>query len=298
MNTPVKKESFKLESYERILRSSSISVYLREIDRIPLLKREEEVELSKKAAAGDKSAREKLIVSNLRFVVSIAKKYQGYGLPLSDLISEGNLGLIIAAEKFDHTRGFHFISYAIWWIKQSIMKAISYKSRMIRLPMNRTNELSQIWKFIDSYTKKHGKKPNEETIAKGVKMNREDVKKILDFSQGHTSLEEFYCDDDSSSGDEYLSASLYDNSVEGRPEEAVLQSTLQDNVQKMLSKLPDREKKIIEYRFGLNGEEPLSLSSIGQKLNLTKERIRQIEQWAIKELKNSKDTQYLYAYLN
>jgi RNA polymerase primary sigma factor len=295
-NNNVLTKSSHLQSYERMLKTNSVSLYLKAIDKIPLLNRDEEIELSKRNAAGDLEAKEKLIISNLRFVVSIAKKYQGYSIPLSDLISEGNLGLITAIEKFDYKRGFHFISYAIWWIKQSIMKAISDKSRMVRLPMNRTNELMHIWKFIEEFTKNNGKKPTEEVIAKNMNMNRKDVKKILEMSQSHSSLDDLYFDENNH-GEKNLCDSYFSEKI-CHPEDYVIKNTLQEGIDKILSKLPDREKRIIEYRFGLNGEEPQSLSSIGDKLHLTKERIRQIEEWALTQLKTYKESQYLYTYLN
>lgn len=286
----------RLESIERILRANSVSMYLNEIDKIPLLTRDEELEYSKQAARGSLEAKERLIISNLRFVVSIAKKYQGFGIPLSDLISEGNLGLINSVDKFDYKKGFHFISYAIWWIKQSIMKAISEKSRLVRLPMNRTNELMHIWKFIEEYTKKNSKKPNEEIIAKELGMEKNEVKKILEFSQSHSSLDEMYYDDDSTH--EELVCDSYFTEDNCHPEDIVMRGALHEGINKILNKLPDRERKIIEYRFGLNGEEPQSLSSIGDKLNLTKERIRQIEQWAINELRKNSESNNLHTYLN
>jgi RNA polymerase primary sigma factor len=296
MNTAVKDTKPRLENMDRILKKNAISLYIREIDRVPLLTREEEIELSKRAADGDVQAKERLILSNLRFVVSIAKKYQGYGIPLSDLISEGNIGLINAVDRFDWRKGFHFISYAIWWVKQSIMKAISEKSRMVRLPMNRNNELMHMWKFMDEYSKKYGRKPNEETIADNFQMEKSEVKKILDFSMGHTSLEEVYSDEDGSA-DENIGVSFFGDHSSS-PDEIVMKNSLEEGVQKILHRLPDRERRVIEYRFGLNGEEPMSLSSIGEKLNLTKERIRQIEKWAVNELRSLEESRALYAYLN
>ncbi len=290
-----KERALKFDRYDKILRTNAISLYLKEIDKIPLLTREQEIDLSMKAEMGDKESKDRLIISNLRFVISIAKKYQGYGIPLSDLISEGNIGLIAAVDKFDYKKGFHFISYAIWWIKQSIMKAISDKSRIVRLPMNRTNELIHIWQYIDEYRKNNSKKPTDEMIAKYMSMEKSEVKKILDFSQSHSSLEEIYFNDDSNDG---FSSESFFSQDENHPDEIVIQESLHEGIDKILSKLPTRERKIIEYRFGLNGEEPQSLSSIGEKLNLTKERIRQIEQWAINELRNLKESSYLYTYLN
>jgi RNA polymerase primary sigma factor len=282
------------ERLDRYLKTNAVSMYLKEIDRIPLLSRMEEIEMSKRAAAGDREAKEKLINSNLRFVISIAKKYQGFGIPLSDLISEGNLGLMSAVEKFDYKKGFHFISYAIWWIRQSIMKALSEKSRLVRLPMNRSNELMHIWKYIEEYSKGHGKKPSDENIAEHLSLNRNDVKKILEISQAHSSLEDLFNDDDNSSAEEIFE----DMETDKRPDDMAINSSLREMVQKILNKLPDREKRILEYRFGLNGEEPQSLSSIGEKLHLTKERIRQIEQAAINLIRNYKECPSLYSFLN
>jgi RNA polymerase primary sigma factor len=281
---------------EKHLKSNSISLYLKEIDKFPLLTPEEEKELAKRIEMGDTKAKEKLILSNLRFVISVAKKYQGFGLPLSDLISEGNLGLITAAERFDYRKGYHFISYAIWWIRQSILKAISEKSRMVRMPMNRTNELMQIWKFSENYLKKTGKRPTEEILSENLLIEKEDIKKILDMSQNYSSLEEIFGNEDNNAEEQIFNS--YFNDYELHPEDKVLNLSLKEQINKLLSKLPERERKIIECRFGLNGEEPQSLSAIGQKLNLTKERIRQIEQWALEQLKNSEGAKALYAYLN
>jgi RNA polymerase primary sigma factor len=288
-------KSANLEFVERFLSKNSISMYLKEIDKFPLLSREEEIELAEKADKGDKQAKEKLIVSNLRFVVSIAKKYQGNGVPLSDLISEGNLGLITAVDKFDYTRGFHFISYAVWWIKQSIMKAISEKSRMVRLPMNRANELVQIGKFIDRYTKKHGSKPSNDIIAGELSMNKSEIRKLLDISSSQSSIEDLSYDD-TDSGEIAFSENIFANE-DNLPENFAIFSSLQENIDKILSKLSERERVIIEHRFGLNGKEPQSLSKIGAKMNLTKERIRQIEKSAMEQIRHSDESRSLFAYM-
>ncbi|MGC8764326.1 MAG: sigma-70 family RNA polymerase sigma factor [Brevinematia bacterium] len=285
-----------LTNVERLLKENSISLYLKEIDKFPLLTQEEEKELAKKAFEGDKKAKEKLILSNLRFVVSVAKKYQGLGVPFGDLISEGNLGLIIAAERFDYRRGYHFISYAIWWIRQSILKAISEKSRMVRFPMNRANELMQIWKFSEEYIKKNGTRPSDEVLSENLSIDKSDVKKILEMSQNYSSIEELFKQEENNP-EESISISYFENSS-NHPEENVIYVSLKEGIEKMLSKLPEREKKIIEYRFGLNGETPHSLSAIGEKMNLTKERIRQIEQWALEQLRKSEECEYLYSYLS
>ncbi|MEJ5285215.1 MAG: sigma-70 family RNA polymerase sigma factor [Brevinematia bacterium] len=283
-------------TFDKLLKSNSISLYLKEIDKFPLLTPEEEKELAKKSFEGDKKAREKLILSNLRFVVSVAKKYQGLGMHLGDLISEGNLGLITAAERFDYRRGYHFISYAIWWIRQSILKAISEKSRMVRLPMNRANELMQIYKYSEEYVKKNGTRPSEDVLSEVLDIEKEDVKKILEMSQGYSSIEEMFVQEENNP-EESISISYFGNEA-NHPEEKIVFSSLKESLEKLLNKLPDREKQIIIYRFGLNGEEPQSLSAIGEKFNLTKERIRQIEQWALDQLRNSEESKHLYAYLN
>jgi RNA polymerase primary sigma factor len=287
----------KLDNYEKILKTNAVSVYLKEIDKIPLLTRDEEIELSEKAFKGNREAKEKLIISNLRFVVSIAKNYQSYGIPFSDLISEGNLGLITATDKFDYKKGFHFISYAIWWIKQSILKAIAEKSRMVRLPMNRSNELKQIRKFMDEYSKNFGEKPSYELISQNLSIEKAEVKKMIDFSQSYTSLEDMTNDEKDSNMDDYISDSYF-SSPGVNPDDIAIKSSLQEELKKALSKLPEREKKIIEYRFGLNGEDAHSLSAIGEKLNLTKERIRQIEEWVMSRLRQDNEIQFLYSYLN
>ncbi len=285
-----------LNSMSKLLQTNSISLYLKEIDKFPLLTPEEEKELAKKALEGDKKAKEKLILSNLRFVVSIAKKYQGLGLQLGDLISEGNLGLITAADRFDYKRGYHFISYAIWWIRQSILKAISEKSRMVRLPMNRANELMQIYKFSEEYSKKNGTRPNEEIISEFLEMEKEDIKKILEMSQGYSSLEDLFAQEENNP-EENIHISYFNNQV-NHPEEQIVYSSLKEGLEKLLNKLPERERQVIIYRFGLNGEEPLSLSAIGEKFNLTKERIRQLESWALDQLRSFKESESLYSYLN
>jgi len=288
------KKSSKLDNWSRYLKTNAVSMYLHEIDKIPLLSRTEEIALSKQVAAGNIEAKEKLIISNLRFVVSIAKKYQGFGIPLSDLISEGNLGLMSAVDKFDYKKGFHFISYAIWWIRQSIMKALSEKSRLVRLPMNRSNELMHIWKYIEEYSKIHGKRPSDDSIAENLSLNKSDIIKVLEISQAHSSLEDLFSEDENGSAEEVFE----DVESESRPDDMAINSSLKEMIKKVLNKLSDREKRIIEYRFGLNGEEPQSLSSIGDKLHLTKERIRQIEKAAINQIRNYTECPQLYAFLS
>ena len=272
---------------------SSLSVYLREINKIPLLTREEEVELAKRARAGDKEAKDKLIKANLRFVVNVAKKYQNQGLTLSDLISEGNLGLITAVDKFDVDKGYHFISYAVWWIKQSILKAICEKSRMIRLPLNRANELLQIEKVKREIGSNKDGEADIEEIADFLDMDKNRINDLLNASRDFVSLETPL----SSDKDANTISDLMEDTKGADPEEILINKTLQESIEEVLSTLTEKESAVIKYRFGLNGERPHSLKEIGDKYNLTKERIRQIEKKAISRLRHPSRSQKLLSYI-
>lgn len=285
----VNKKYFELMSS---LDTSSLSVYLREINKIPLLKREEEVILARKAKEGSEKAKEKLIKANLRFVVNVAKQYQNRGLSLSDLISEGNLGLITSVDKFDVNKGYHFISYAVWWIKQSILKAICEKSRMIRLPLNRANELLQIErakKEIEKY--KEGEASIEE-IADYLDIDKRRVAELINASKDIASLETPLTSDTDSNT---ISDLIKDSKGED-PEDVIVNRTLQESIEEVLSTLTEKESKIIKYRFGLEGKRPHSLKEIGDKYNLTKERIRQIEKKAISRLRHPTRIRKLESY--
>lgn len=272
---------------------SIISIYLKEINRIPLLTREEEDEISRKAVKGDKLAQEKLINANLRFVVNVAKKYQNQGLPLADLINEGNIGLINAINKFDPDKGYHFISYAVWWIRQSILKAIYEKSRMIRLPLNRSNELLQIEKKKRDLTTAKGIEPENEEIARELHLSKEIVDDLLNISRDMVSLDTpVYTDRDSSNLGDFIE----DQGLK-LPEEEFMDKSLAEDINNVLTTLSRKEAEILQYRFGLNHEKPLSLKQIGDKYNLTKERIRQIEKKAISKLQHPSRKQYLEAYV-
>ncbi len=272
---------------------SSLSVYLREINKIPLLTREEEVELARRAKAGDKEAKEKLIKANLRFVVNVAKKYQNQGLTLSDLISEGNLGLITAVDKFDVDKGYHFISYAVWWIKQSILKAICEKSRMIRLPLNRANELLQIEKVKREIGSNKDGEADIEEIADFLDMDKNRINDLINASRDFVSLETPL----SSDKDANTISDLMEDTKGADPEEILINKTLQESIEEVLSTLTEKESAVIKYRFGLNGERPHSLKEIGDKYNLTKERIRQIEKKAISRLRHPSRSQKLLSYI-
>ncbi|MGC8767182.1 MAG: sigma-70 family RNA polymerase sigma factor [Brevinematia bacterium] len=256
--------------------------YFKTVEKFPLLTREEEVELAKRAQEGDKEARAKLILANLRFVISVAKSYANTGIPLADLISEGNIGLINAVDRFDYKRGLHFISYAVWWIKQAILKYISERSRLVRFPMNRTNELIKIEKFIREYEAKNGKPPTVETIAKELGIKEDDVELLLDRkTQNYISFEEKVFENNDSTYDELLNV---ESQVVKSPEKLIMENALTEEVRNIIESLPDREREIIKFRYGFYGKQ-YSLKEIGEMMGFTKERIRQIENQALKKIK-------------
>lgn len=271
--------------------SNILSIYLKEINKIPLLTRDEEDDIARKAVSGDQIAKDKLVRANLRFVVNVSKKYQNQGLPLDDLISEGNIGLINAIEKYDPDKGYHFISYAVWWIRQSILKAVYEKSRMIRLPLNRANELVQIEKVRKELTKINGEDPDADEIALNVGISVADVKKLMNISRDLVSLEAPAMSEDSVLGD-FIEDDQYQ-----APDAYVMDQLLSEDINLALDTLTDKESEILERRFGLNGKKPLSLKDIGDQFGLTKERIRQIEKKAITRLQHPSRTQYLDAYV-
>lgn len=273
---------------------SVLALYLKEINRIPLLSRDEETDLALKAAQGDTAARDKIVSANLRFVVNVAKKYQNHGLDLEDLISEGNIGLLTAIERFDVTKGYHFISYAVWWIRQAILKAICEKSRMIRLPLNRANELVQI-----EHARKlvSGDKTEEQEIAEIANMLNMDavhVRDMINISREMVSLDAAVRPDSSESSNvaDFLEDSRYAD-----PADVVIDSAMQEEIDAVLSSLTEREATVLRYRFGLGGNKSMSLKEVGDKFNLTKERIRQIEKKAIKRLQHPARTARLEAFV-
>lgn len=270
-----------------------LSMYLKEINRISLLTREEEDKYARAAAKGDETARQKLVNANLRFVVNVAKKYQNQGLPLSDLISEGNIGLMNAIERYDVDKGYHFISYAVWWIRQAILKAICEKSRMIRLPLNRANELVQIEKAKKELQAEYGEDPEVAKIAKLVDMDASHVSDLMNISRDLVSLETpVYAEKDSSELGDFIEDAGYKD-----PERQAMEKSLKEEINDILNTLSEKESEIIQYRFGLNGRSPLSLKDIGDRYNLTKERIRQIEKKAIKRLQHPSRSQFLEAFI-
>lgn len=275
--------------------SNILSMYLKEINQIPLLTEEEELDLAIRAKAGDEFARKRMIESNLRFVVNVSKKYQNQGLSLSDLINEGNIGLMTALDKFDPNQGYRFISYAVWWIRQSVMKAINEKSRAVRLPLNRTNELLQIKKAERILMKElNTEDPSVEEIGELAGLDPALVKDLMAISRELVSLDAPVVGDGSSLSS--IGDFIEDDSIS--PEDSLLDVALQADVDKILEfSLNEREREIIELRYGLNGKFPMSLKEIGELYNLTKERIRQIEKKALERLQAPEVTKYVEAYI-
>jgi RNA polymerase primary sigma factor len=270
-----------------------LSIYLKEINKIPLLSREEEDRYARAAAKGEVRAKEKLIRANLRFVVNVAKKYQNQGLPISDLISEGNIGLMNAIERYDVNRGYHFISYAVWWIRQAILKAICEKSRMIRIPLNRANELVQIEKARKALQSEQGTDPEIKDIAEILDMDKSHVADLINISRDLISLESPVNQDKDSS----MVGDFIENSDYMSPDDIIIEKSLREDINNILQTLSEKESEILQYRFGLNGRRPMSLKEIGDKYMLTKERIRQIEKKALKRLQHPIRSQYLKSYI-
>ncbi len=273
--------------------TSVLSTYLREINQVPLLTRDQEYTYAIAAAAGDKSAKDMLIRSNLRFVVNVAKKYQNQGLPLVDLISEGNIGLMNAVDRFDATKGYHFISYAVWWIRQAILKAICEKSRMIRLPLNRANELVQIEKARKVVVNNRSEESELKEIAGLLNMTGDHVRDIVNIARDMVSLDApLFSDRESNTIGDFLEDEMYE-----QPESYAIEQNLKADIDELLLGLSEKEAEVLRYRFGLNGYKPMSLKEIGDQFNLTKERIRQIEKKAIKRLQHPGRMSRLEAYV-
>lgn len=270
-----------------------LSIYLKEINRIPLLSRERESELAREARKGSREAKSRLVEANLRFVVTVARRYQNQGLPLIDLISEGNLGLCAAVDRFDAEKGYHFISYAVWWIRQSILRALCEKTRMIRLPFNRANELMKIERAKRELSRHRESEPDAEEIADYLKLDRDRVRRLLKISQETLYLEKPL----SPEKDSGTLTDILEDTSGGDPEQLVMNVILQELIEEVLDTLHGREAEVIKLRFGLDGRKALSLREIADRLNLTKERIRQIEKCALKRLRNPLRTRKLENYV-
>jgi RNA polymerase primary sigma factor len=271
----------------------SLDLYLREIGETPLITAGEEVELAKRIKNGDQSALEKLTKANLRFVVSVAKQYQNQGLSLADLINEGNIGLIKAAKRFDETRGFKFISYAVWWIRQAILQALAEQSRIVRLPLNRVGTLHKIGKISSSLEQEYGREPSPDEIAKELALSTMEVSDTLKISNTHLSLDAPF----STSEDNCLMDVLEDE-LQPAPDEALLDESLRVEISRALRTLSSREAQVISLYFGLTHEKPLTLEEIGARFGLTRERVRQIKEKAIRRLRHASRSRTLRAYLS
>ena len=271
-----------------------LSMYLKDINKVSLLSREEETDLALKAKAGDKAAKDKIVNANLRFVVNVAKKYQNHGLDLPDLISEGNIGLLTAVDRFDVSKGYHFISYAVWWIRQAILKAICEKSRAIRLPLNRANELVQIEHARKLMTGDKTEEQEFAEVARMLKMDKQHVREMVNISRDMISLDAQVAssDNDRTSVSDFIEDERYDN-----PDEEAVSNAMKRDIGKVLNTLKPNEAKVLSLRYGLNGTRPMSLKEVGDTCNLTKERIRQIEKHAIVRMRHPRRMQRLEAYI-
>lgn len=271
-----------------------LAMYLKEINRIPLLTHEEEVELAAEAKKGNKAARDKIVNSNLRFVVKVAKGYQNHGLELCDLISEGNIGLLTAIEKFDASKGYHFISYAVWWINQSILKAVSEKSRAIRLPLNRANELVRIKQAKKEITGTISEQEEFEQIGEMLNMEPAHVREMIQISRDMVSLDAEVGNGES---DRTTVGDFCEDNTYVRPEENAVTQSMNEEIDKVISTLRPNEQKVIRMRYGLNGTKPMSLKEVGDECNLTKERIRQIEKLALVRLQHPSRARKLESFV-
>jgi RNA polymerase primary sigma factor len=274
--------------------TASLDKYLQEIGRVELISPEEEVELARRIKQGDQKALERLTKANLRFVVSVSKQYQNQGLTLPDLINEGNLGLIKAAQRFDETRGFKFISYAVWWIRQSILQALAEQARIVRLPLNKIGSINKINKAFSKLEQEFERPPTAEELAEVLEMTIEDVRQSLANSGKHVSMDAPLSDDDSSSSTMYEVFTTEDNPS---PEDNLMNLSLLQEIQRTLDSLTTREADVIKLYFGLSGEHPLTLEEIGERFDLTRERVRQIKEKALRRLKHVSRSRALRAYL-
>ena len=272
--------------------SQSLDKYLQEIGKVDLLTPDEEVELAKRIKEGDQIALEKLTKANLRFVVSVAKQYQNQGLSLGDLINEGNLGLIKAAQRFDETRGFKFISYAVWWIRQSILQALAEQSRIVRLPLNRVGSLNKISKTFSELEQKYEREPSPEELAEVLDVTTAEVVDTMKISGRHVSMDAPFVQ-----GEENSLLDVLENDSEETPDSGLMNDSLRREVQRALSTLTQGEADVITLYFGLNGEHAMTLEEIGEKFNLTRERVRQIKEKAIRRLRHTSRSKALKPYL-
>jgi len=274
--------------------AASLDMYLHEISKLSLISADEEVSLARSIKSGDQKALETLIQANLRFVISVAKQYQNQGLTLPDLINEGNLGLIKAAQRFDETRGFKFISYAVWWIRQSILQAIAEQSRIVRLPLNKIGSLLKINNAFIKLEQNYQREPMPDEIAELLKIEPNIIQEALQSSNFHISADAPLRESDS---DEYTLWDTLINNDEPSPDISLLNSSLKVEIERALATLEPREAQILRYNFGLTDEHPLSIDEIAGVMNLTRERVRQLKIKALKKLKNIRKNNLLRSFL-
>ncbi len=273
--------------------SASLERYLQEIGRVELLTADEEVQLARKIKTGDTNALEKLTKANLRFVVSVAKQYQNQGLTLADLINEGNLGLIKAAERFDETRGFKFISYAVWWIRQSILQALAEQSRIIRLPLNKVGALNKINKAFVQLEQEFEREPTPEELASLLNIEIDEVRATIGVAGRHVSMDAPFV-----KGEENSLLDVLENPhAESADKQVVFKESLHCEIERTLTILPGKQAEVIKLFFGIGMEEPMSLDDIGNRFDLTRERVRQIKDKALTRLKTSSRCKHLKSYL-
>ncbi len=272
--------------------SQSLDKYLQEIGKVDLLTAEEEIELAIKIKEGDKKALEKLTKANLRFVVSVAKQYQNQGLSLGDLINEGNLGLIKAGKRFDETRGFKFISYAVWWIRQSILQALAEQSRIVRLPLNRVGALSKIGRAYSNLEQEFEREPSADELADELDMDVKEVTDTLKISSKHVSVDAPFAQ-----GEENRLLDVMKNDEQPSPDNMLLSESLKTEIASALSSLPEREAEVLRLYYGIETDHAMTLEEIGEKFNLTRERVRQIKEKAIRRLRHASKSKHLRTYL-
>ena len=272
--------------------SQSLDKYLQEIGKVELLVPQEEIDLARRIKKGDQKALEKLTKANLRFVVSVAKQYQNQGLSLGDLINEGNLGLIKAAKRFDETRGFKFIPYAVWWIRQSILQALAEQSRIVRLPLNRVGALNKIGKAFSTLEQEFEREPSASELAEELDMSLFEVSDTLKISGRHLSMDAPFAQ-----GEDNRLLDVIQDNRQPTPDSGLLEESLKNEVKRALATLSEREAQVIKLYFGLDSEHSLTLEEIGEKFNLTRERVRQIKEKAIRRLRHASRSKALRAYL-
>lgn len=272
--------------------NQSLDKYLQEISKLDLITTADEVDLAQRIRQGDQIALEKLAKANLRFVVSVAKQYQNHGLTLNDLINEGNLGLIKAAQRFDETRGFKFISYAVWWIRQSIMQALAEQSRIVRLPLNRVGSLNKISKTLSELEQKYQREPTVQELADVLNVTTDEVSDNMRLSGRHVSMDAPF-----QQGEETSLLDVLSDQNEERPDAALMIGSLQKEISRALCSLTCREAEVIIDYYGLNGNQSLTLEEIGEKFRLTRERVRQIKEKATQRLRHTSRSKTLKTYL-